>query len=50
MDAEIIKGNNINDFMSDSEDSFADKFVNTRGNPANRQTKYKPPEFLFDDK
>lgn len=49
MDVEINKGKNIDDYLSDSEESF-NMGGNTRGNPANRATKYQPPNFLFEDK
>lgn len=50
MDVEIDRGANLNDLMSgDSENSsFNEKFGKTPGNPKNRATKYKPPDFLFD--
>jgi len=57
MDVEINEGKNIDNFLSDSEDSLSQDIPgNTRGNPANtrggpttRETKYKPPNFLFND-
>ena len=35
--------------MSESDNSF-DDMIQTKGNPQNRATKYKPPDFMFDDK
>lgn len=50
MDVEINEGKNLDDFLSDSEDSLSQEIPgNTRGNPKTRETKYKPPNFLFND-